>query len=712
MSVPESTSQPSAPPSLRRRFGSWCSRRRWWIEVVAVILVGAGVSRYLEGKDFWLQARYWTYSKIEKGVPFHGGHAAPEPKTTVLLIGDDAYWDGEPAGRAPISRRYLANLVKGLTDQSSHLKVIALDFDLRSEHSGPAIDRKKKAENHEHYGEETRDLVQAIRYALSHGVNVVLPKSIWRDEGGAYFEERDVYEDEAVTASGPACSFIQGELCAPLQPDEEARSVPGKTSGRLYFGYIALPHKTWRLPFQLNVTNRQNREYLLNPFSWAVAYAAGAQTMTWPDRDTSAKFARYLDPAQWRRGHAVTAAEKTDATVAAVAAKDPQVLLIGGDWQTRAYQRGDFADRYSTPAGDIPGVFIHANYVEDFWILNTAPSPVNERLLFVLDCIFAFALAGVLKLTDRMPQESVWKRFQMTVVRIIVVAIAIFIVSAVGYFVMMKWRVFFDLTIVVIGVVAHYAWDSVDWFWRERHRESPAANGPTGVMEMPRPAMPNTSPGKEHASRKKKRSASARMIVGGLLLCLTLGNGRLHAASPQTNSGAKTDQQQPYKDNDIDVNKPGGARGPKIPWVIVKMVNTKGANIGRATVTSLKSGGVEVKLDLSDLPPGEHALHFHQNAKCDPPDFKSAGLHFNPEKKEHGLKNPKGPHAGDMENFSVGADGITTATVKDPNVTLGDKNSLLANGGTALVIHAKADDMKTDPAGNAGERIACGVVSH
>ena len=167
-----------------------------------------------------------------------------------------------------------------------------------------------------------------------------------------------------------------------------------------------------------------------------------------------------------------------------------------------------------------------------------------------------------------------------------------------------------------------------------------------------------------------------------------------------------------YEDNDIDVNKPGGARAPKIPWVIVQMVDAKGANIGRVTITSVKGGGVEVKLDLSDLPPGGHALHFHQVPKCDPPDFKSAGPHFNPEKKEHGLKNPKGPHAGDMENFSVGPDGITTATVKDPNVSLGGKNSLLANGGTALVIHAKPDDMKTDPAGNSGDRIACGVVSH
>ncbi len=210
-----------------------------------------------------------------------------------------------------------------------------------------------------------------------------------------------------------------------------------------------------------------------------------------------------------------------------------------------------------------------------------------------------------------------------------------------------------------------------------------------------------------------------------VLLLTALLSAPLLQAAPQGNATSKnrpaaqsdapkndSSQNDQYQGNEIDVNKPGGARGVKVPWVIVQMVNPKGDNIGRATITNLKSGGVEVKLDLSDLPPGEHALHFHQAPKCDPPDFKSAGPHFNPEKKEHGLKNPKGPHAGDMENFTVGADGIATATVKDAMVTLGGKNSLLANGGSALVIHAKPDDMKTDPAGKAGDRVACGVISH
>lgn len=144
----------------------------------------------------------------------------------------------------------------------------------------------------------------------------------------------------------------------------------------------------------------------------------------------------------------------------------------------------------------------------------------------------------------------------------------------------------------------------------------------------------------------------------------------------------------------------------------VELKDGKGESVGTATISPAKKG-VTVKLNVKRLPAGEHALHFHQAAKCEGPDFKSAGGHFNPENKKHGLQNPEGPHAGDMLNFTVRANGTSTASVKDENVTLdaSGANSLFANGGTALVVHAKADDYKTDPAGNAGDRIACGVIT-
>ena len=143
----------------------------------------------------------------------------------------------------------------------------------------------------------------------------------------------------------------------------------------------------------------------------------------------------------------------------------------------------------------------------------------------------------------------------------------------------------------------------------------------------------------------------------------------------------------------------------------VDLKDAKGNSVGMAMISPAKGGGVSIDLDVKNLPPGEHALHFHSVPKCEAP-FTSAGGHFNPANKKHGMQNSEGAHAGDMMNFTVDAKGIAKTTVTNKNVTMGaEPNSMYANGGTALVIHAAADDMKTDPDGSAGARIVCGAIT-
>jgi len=121
-------------------------------------------------------------------------------------------------------------------------------------------------------------------------------------------------------------------------------------------------------------------------------------------------------------------------------------------------------------------------------------------------------------------------------------------------------------------------------------------------------------------------------------------------------------------------------------------------------------GGIAVSGRLHGLPPGQHAIHLHMTGLCEPP-FESAGGHWNPTNRQHGLDNPAGPHFGDMPNLTVGSDSAVTVQTLTPGGSIRGPSGLLDQDGAAVVVHAQPDDNRTDPAGNAGDRIACGAVS-
>lgn len=137
--------------------------------------------------------------------------------------------------------------------------------------------------------------------------------------------------------------------------------------------------------------------------------------------------------------------------------------------------------------------------------------------------------------------------------------------------------------------------------------------------------------------------------------------------------------------------------------------NAEGKTVGEAKLEK-KGEGVQLTATFSALPPGARAFHIHAVGKCEPP-FESAGGHFNPAGKQHGKDNPQGAHAGDLPNLDVAPNGQARVDVLVKDVSLdAGKNGLLDADGAALVVHEGADDYKSDPAGNAGKRIACGVI--
>jgi Cu-Zn family superoxide dismutase len=159
----------------------------------------------------------------------------------------------------------------------------------------------------------------------------------------------------------------------------------------------------------------------------------------------------------------------------------------------------------------------------------------------------------------------------------------------------------------------------------------------------------------------------------------------------------------------------GQARGPggrpvEEPTATASLIDSTGARVGVATFSD-SAGTGRLAVSVTGLAPGRHGMHIHENGTCTPPDFESAGSHFNPDRKQHGTQNPKGPHAGDLPNLVVEEDGSADTTLAVPATLLAEgPASILGTPQHSLVIHADPDDEKTDPSGNSGGRVVCGVI--
>ncbi len=203
-------------------------------------------------------------------------------------------------------------------------------------------------------------------------------------------------------------------------------------------------------------------------------------------------------------------------------------------------------------------------------------------------------------------------------------------------------------------------------------------------------------------NKQKEESRMQKWIMNGCVVFILLLLGACSMVKEQNNA----------HENHLKAEEAKETSEVSVEPVKVDLTNTSGKKVGEATLTEAKNG-VQIKLNAQGLSPGRHGFHIHEIGKCEVPDFKTAGAHFNPFKREHGFKNTKGPHAGDLPNLEVAPNGKVDTEIFASLVTLqeGKPNSLMDMDGSALVIHDKVDDYTTDPSGNSGDRIVCGVIT-
>ena len=376
-----------------------------WVVVIALILLGMKIGSLLEEHHVGMNFRYITYRALQK---FRPGNPFVQ-STVVVVIGDEEYWKGDAARRVPINREYLAKIIGALAEAQP--KLIAVDFDLRS----PTPDGKPYVE-HPDYEKERQVFLKTVDEISKH-VPVVLPETVTLVEGSYYLQESDIYDDYAFH------------------------------SGKVLKGYINLPFDYRMVPLTLLMRDGTP----VKSMSEAIVENINPEALKHIHKDGDFPYGRWLSIESFENRHLVSATEVLNHNAEAFEKIRGNVAIMGSAWSKSAYGRGPFNDEHFTPVGDIPGVFMHANYVEALLGERTY-GRWGEISLKILEFTISLALASIFAWPFR------------PLVRFIMVFLLCLFLLFLSYLSFLNLGRFFDFFVPTILVLGHAGFEQLrEW---------------------------------------------------------------------------------------------------------------------------------------------------------------------------------------------------------------------------------------------------------
>lgn len=378
----------------------------YWLRVFALIVVGVYLGHKINERDLWTEIRFSLYQTLLSWSP-----KDPHPdNTAILLIDDDDYWMGKPAGRSPIKRDFLAELVLAL--DAANPALIALDFDLRSpDPSGNLVEQPELQE-------ETKKLLEAISQVAQRRP-VVLPQTIiWDDAQEGFVAESDIYQ-----------GFDFG------------------ANSNVHHGYIIFNDDRRRVPL---LTVETTNGSPVKSFSQAIVHAYRPNILERYPETEELPYGGFINRDKFK-DNVVTARDVLGRRPEALRKLAFKVVLIGSGWSSRGFKRGEMVDTFHTPVGALPGVLVHANYAEAL-LDGRIYRPFDGWLLLALEIFWSLVVALPFAL-----EVKPWQKF-------LSVAVICLIILTVSYLSLMSLNLFYDFFIPILLVICHGTFEQVrEW---------------------------------------------------------------------------------------------------------------------------------------------------------------------------------------------------------------------------------------------------------